>query len=252
MRTTSGSWAIYNTTRYNTADLTAVFDAYEEWAALNGSTCVPDRAKPDGTVKFTDYTPMRDSYRTTSLVNGKLESVDRQVFVRGPAVSVRHLRDVGLVKPARLYSNPLAALTAPRVSGEEVVPHEFIEQVLSDAVSRCYVVDPLPQEWWDNSLLNRLNVRINRHRGAAPGGVRFAPRLEKLKNLHMSTGWAVNRALAALEEVEKCVSAHQRRFDEVSIENELGTQDVAEALAVLEGLKKAYDADTAKINEVLE
>jgi hypothetical protein len=37
-------------------------------------------------------------------------------------------------------------------------------------VSRCYVVDPPAQEDWDNSLLNRLNVRISRHRGAAPGG----------------------------------------------------------------------------------
>lgn len=250
MNTKSGSWKIYNTTRYNTEDLVAVFDAYEECARINGATCLPDRSKPDGTVKFTDYTPMRASYRLTVLVNGMLQTEDRRVYVRGPAMSVRHLRDVGLVKPSKLYSNPVEALTAPRVNGAEVVPRDFVQQLISDAVSRCYSVEMI-NESWDDTPLRNLQVRINRNRAAPQGGVRLAPKLEKLKSIHMATGWAIDRAAAALDEVNKLVADHQKRFDQVGIVNELRDQDVTEAIAVLEGLKKAHTADTTSINEVL-
>ena len=67
----------------------------------------------------------------------------------------------------------------------------------------------------------------------------------------MATGWAIDRAAAALEEVNKLVGDHQKRFDQVGIVNELRDQDVTEAIAVLEGLKKAHTADTTSINEVL-
>ncbi|NDE15010.1 hypothetical protein EBZ80_08785 [bacterium] len=232
MKTKSGSWEIINTTRYNTDDLVAVFNAYEDWMKARWNLVQPDRNREEGVVRIGDYSPQTTHYRRTRWTVGGLIEEVTHCYVRGPMTTTRHMRDIGLIKPTKLYDNPVEALSAPRVDGQEVVPVEFIKQLVVDAILRCYSPSPQHSDVFETFDFSAVNVRIMKNRAdKTPVGGSRAAKLLSLQNAHDPAKWAARSMLVAFESWRTANLGVDKRFAALGLPRS-ATEAAADEFAV--------------------
>jgi hypothetical protein len=250
MYTKSGLWKIINSTRYNTEDIIDVFNRAEDFISSLGPL-VPARTKEEGQVMFRDYSPA--SPTITRRVFGSGDIVTVRLFARGADYRARHMRDVGLVKPTKLYDSPLEALAAARQDGHEVVPQEFLSQLLWDIVMPCYVHGMSRQQVEQSNVLNGARVRVMRNKqDKRPTDAGRAGKLSALATAHSPTYWALRSALSHIEVVETAFSGLQDRFDALNLPRALTPEMVQECVRAMKAVQTALRKDDMLIRGELQ
>ena len=239
MFTKSGAWEIINTTRYNTDDIVAVFNRYEDWVSSFGRAAKPARKRDEGQVRIGDYTPATLTYeRTRYTALGSVREVVH-CYVRGPHVAATHMRDVGLIKPTKLYTSPLESLTAPTHDGQEVVPQEFLLQFVKDAVSRCYEGTPSGTHIEQHFDFSGLNIRVMKRRAnSVPQGRSRGVQVSALRNAHNEFYWSLGSLNSALTRALEHNEGIDGRFAALKITRAVTPE-------MLRGLRETIDAAIA-------
>lgn len=250
MKTKSGSWDIVNGTRYNTEDIVRVFDAYEEWLDRVHGGWKVNRFKDEGIVQILDYTTKVATYTRSVWGPNGFERETVRAYVRGPAPYVKHLRDVGLIKPSRLYDNPVEALSAPTRDGREIVPAEFLDQFIKMAVAPLYLPKDRASGQPTPGAFPDLYIRIEKQRGEKQ--LNRSGRAEKLEALENERGPLVATAQWVhlhTRTLNDKVAGLQHRFDALGIENKLTAQAMQEFSGHLKALMQLVDHDRQLIEE---
>ena len=254
MNTISGLWTIFNTTRYNTEDLVSVFNAYEAFLRATGRPLEPNRNRPEGTVRFADFTPMNRTYRYLQMDGtGCSREVTGVCYVRGASLYTKHMRDIGLTKPSKLYGSPMEALSAPRgPNGEELAPDGFVQQLIADGVRSCY----LPYVGIEDLAgfpYADLSIRVERRRSKAPEmQVRRGDRVSALCTAHDGVKWAVQGLRPKLDELQAQFNLTSVRFNDLDLPRALTQDQLDQAFAVIEHLETMVRNDSQTIAQELE
>ena len=134
---------IKNFTRYNTEDLTAIFDAIEAKLTKvepGGVHTYRSRVevKIDPTVSFKDYKPSQPFKRNSHWDNTQRRTVYTQVrqYIKAPP-SWKRDPDIRLVPPEMIHVNPLSALAAVET---DTIPEEMLVLLVA-RIARLYSED---------------------------------------------------------------------------------------------------------------
>lgn len=254
MFTDSGAWEIINTTRYNTEDIVGVFNRYEELLLRSGVAVSANRNREHGQVKLGDYSPKFLSYERNVWTPNGFQRETVPCYVRGPMTTTRHLRDVGLVRPSKLYENPVEALSAPRVEGSEVVPVKFVMQFVTDAVSMCYdpvIPSTVITERFD---FEAAHIRVNRNRANKKhSGRSRAAILSGLHTDHRHLSWTVHVLHQAVRSCqEKNLASIQTRFNDLGLERRANQEAFAQLMQALERFTDVVEADDVTLRQEME
>jgi hypothetical protein len=257
MLTQSGTWNIINSTRYNTNDIVAVFDRYEEALDAGGQDVRPDRARDEGQVMIGDYSPTSMTYTRRvwmgPINGGSYSEQTVRVYVRGSGLTTRHLRDVGLIKPSKLYDNPVEALSAPRVDGHEVVPEGFLRAFVEHIVVPCYGGRLTHDQLESLFPFGTTHIRIMRNRAdKVPEGKGRPAKLNTLKNLVDPLSWASRSMLHRFREFETENDAIGDRFEKLGLERSLTPEILEECKAALNKVREACTADSNLLRKETE
>jgi hypothetical protein len=247
MITNSGLWRIENETRYNTEDLVAIFNVYEDaLTALMEDQGQPLRSACDGlgVIRFRDYSPVVRSVkiaRTTA--EGSVCSSER-VFVRRPPWGCNNEKVAGLVKPSMLFDSPLEAL-AHSASGDQA-PKGFSMAVIRDVIRDCYH----GFIGWDAMKgIPDIPVRIQARRASKPSGAPVKGLVlrqvrESLVPASHSIGtmrWRVESVKAHLEEA-------QRKGDTIGLKLDTTVEVIEDLRARLEAVYLMLQNDFTNTN----
>jgi hypothetical protein len=174
-------------------------------------------------------------------------------YVRGPMTTTRHMRDVGLVRPSKLYDNPVQALSAPRVDGHEVVPVEFVKQLVVDAILRCYSPSPQHSDVFETFDFSAVNVRIMKNRAdKTPAGGSRAAKLLSLQNAHDPAKWAARSMLVAFEAWRTANAGVDKRFASLGLHRSATESAAAEFKQHLDEFLRHVRADSDLITKEME
>lgn len=233
MKTKSGQWEIVNATRYNTEDIVAVFNGFEDMLTRLTQGHKPDRDREEGLIRFSDFSPMNPTYNTN---RGEV-----RVWVRGASYTCKHLRDVGLLKPNKLYDNPVQALSAPRLEGKEQVPSGFVAAMVTHIVAPAYVNGISYAGLFDAT---KYPIRIEPRKAAKIDGPNmYGNKLFTLTKEHQDVNWKVMSLCNHIEGLRRKVKEVQPRFDKLNLRNTLRLEDIEEAEKVIETLRQKLIAD---------
>lgn len=254
MFTASGSWEIINTTRYNTEDIVRVFDRYEVWLQDQEFKAQPARKRETGQVKIGDYSPSTLTYQRNRFTpGGGMVQETVHCYVRGPHIGTTHVRDVGLVKPSKLYTEPLEALSAPSRNGVEVVPDGFVRQFVLDAVSKCYTHYPGTAAIDTTFDLSDLHIRVMRRRESneVKGGSRAA-KVSALQNKHRDLYWGMHSVLIGAGKVDGFNAGLDARFEALQLPRELRAELLVNLHNAVDAVMNAIRKDSSTVGKEAE
>jgi hypothetical protein len=253
MFTETGSWEIINTTRYSTDDIVAVFERYEDWLRRLHGEARPARNREQGQVRIGDYSPSTLTYVRTRYTPTGYASETVHCYVRGPHVAATHMRDIGLIKPTKLYTSALEALSAPTLEGAEIVPEEFVRQFVTDAVSRCYRHVPSGTVIERDFDITGLHIRVMKRRASSePRGRSRGVQVSALRNAHNEFYWALNSLTSALSRVNEHNQGLDQRFAALQVERAVTAEMLAGLAAAIDAAQQAGRRDWNTIQKESE
>lgn len=251
MYTKTNLWKIVNNTRYNTEDIVDLFNRAEDFLTEHDGPPVTNRTKPEGQVMFRDFSPTVMTFTRRVYPSMEMETV--RSYVRGAAYRTRHMRDVGLIKPSKLYDNHMESLAAPRVDGQEVVPQEFIWQVLWDIVMPCYVHGHRRDFIQASGILDGAKIRVEKRRQAPrdPNAGR-AEKLQRLTREFSPTHWALMSAASHVESINSAQTSLQEKYDELKMTRHTTPELIEACLRGIQELQVAMRADETDLRQERE
>lgn len=251
MYTKANLWKIVNNTRYNTEDIVDLFNRAEDFLTEHDGPPVTNRTKPEGQVMFRDFSPTVMTFTRRVYPSMELETV--RSFVRGAAYRTRHMRDVGLIKPSKLYDNHMESLAAPRVDGQEVVPQEFLWQVLWDIVMPCYVHGHRRDFIQASGILDGAKIRVEKRRQEPRD--QNAGRAEKVQRLTREfnpTYWALMSAASHVESISAAQTSLQEKYDDLRMTRRTTPELIQACLQGIRELQVAMYSDETDLRQERE
>lgn len=254
MYTKSGLWKIHNNTRYNTEDIVDLFNRVEDIVTKVVGTLTADRSRDEGQVMFRDYNPSQRTFRRSVWTPGGVHAYEEVVcYTRSADLRARHMRDVGLLRPTKLYKSPLESLTAARVDGHEVVPQQFVEDVLWYIITPCYHIPVPRQDLINDELLQGARIRVMpKRQEKRPEDANRSARVVALRNKHSPTYWAMRSAEEHLKAVAEAQSDLQGRFEALNFHRCVTAEMISAAQQAMEILKAAISKDDNVLREELQ
>lgn len=246
MLTASGLWRIENQTRYDTADIVALFNAVEEY--ILGVSSEPLASRCDakqGVVRFRDYSPAHRVVKIDHWIDGVRQSVKQVCYLRRDNGRCRSDRVVGLLVPSKLYGSPLEALCGGGAeTSEDTAPEAFSRALVIDLIRHLY----FSTDWLGLSRVTLPPVKIMKKR--ATKKQTLAVRGDLLEKAAVEVGDALRRvyeALSTLRSVEARYQALPEVLTPVGMKPSFTLEDVQKAVELTSGILAALGTDSDTI-----
>jgi len=244
--TSSGLWRIENQTRYDTADIVALFNTVEEYIQSTSSEPLASRCDAkQGVVRFRDYSPANRVVEIDRWVDGVRERVTQVCYLRRDNGRCRSDRVVGLLVPSKLYGSPLEALCGGGAeTSEDTAPEAFSRALVLDLIRHLYHSG----DWRGLSSMKLPLVKVMKKR--ATKKQTLAVRGDLLKKAGVEVGDAFRRvyeALSTLRSVEARYWALPEVLTPVGMMPSFTLEDVQKAVELTNGILSALSIDSDTI-----
>jgi hypothetical protein len=244
--TASGLWRVENQTRYDTADIVALFNAVEEYIQSVSSEPLASRCDAkQGVVRFRDYSPANRVVEINHWIDGVRQRVTQVCYLRRDNGRCRSDRVVGLIVPSKLYGSALEALCGGGAeTSEDTAPEAFSRALVLDLIRHLYH----SADWQGLSSAKLPSVKIMKKR--ATKKQTLAVRGDLLNKAGVEVGDAFGRvyeALSTLRSVEARYQALPEVLTPVGMKPSFTLEDVQKAVALTSEILAALSTDSDTI-----